>query len=251
MIKRCLIFGDSHLETNKEVDKSYLLFKSVVRRTKPDILICLGDVIDYSYISRFADIGETEGKRLADDIALLKEELQYFRKYTKESVIYLQGNHEDRLHKLMNRNPVLIGLIDVDSICKDLNVTYIPTQQQPCNLKSLGYDIDLYLTHGLTYTKHFAAKLVESVGASIIQGHTHRTQMYAQSFPDGHIVKSYGVGSLTNITEYYEKGKRITGHSNSFAELLIDDETKTWQINLIMIENESCIMNGKVYRMGT
>lgn len=242
-MKKILIFGDSHLETKKGVDSSYSLFKQIVKLSKPNITLCVGDLLDFSYISHFTELGEAEGKRLSEDIEIFKNELSYFKKYSKEGVIFLQGNHEDRLNKLLLKNPVLIGIVDLTKICKDLGVTYVPTNEQPYKLLP-----DLYVTHGLTFAKHFCAKLADTAGCSIISGHTHRTQMFVNSYPDGRIIKSYGVGSLTDIIEYYEKGKRLTGHSNSFAELLIDDDGY-WQINIVMIENGKCIMDGKVFTL--
>lgn len=243
-LKKYLIFGDSHLETLREVDNSYLLFKEVVKKTRPDVIVCLGDLLDLSYISHFAELGETEGKRLSTDIELFKEELKYFKKYAKERVVFLQGNHEDRLNKLLNKNPVLIGMIDLEKICSEIGIEYIPTPKQPYKLLN-----DLYITHGLTFTKHFCAKLADTVGCSIVQGHTHRTQQFVQTFPDGRVVKGYGVGSLTDTIEYYEKGKRMTGHSNSFGELTVSDNQ--WQLNLIMIENDTCILNNRIFSLET
>ena len=242
VMKKYLIFGDCHLEKMREVDNSYLLFKEVVKKTRPNVIVCLGDLLDFGYISHYAELGETEGKRLSDDINTFKEELMFFKKYSKERAIFLQGNHEDRLYKLLNKNPVLIGMVDLESICNQIGVEYVPTVKQPFKLLD-----DLYVAHGLTYTKQFCAKLADSVGCSIVQGHTHRTQQFVQTYPDGRIIKSFGLGSLTDTIEYYEKGKRMTGHSNSFGELILLDNQ--WQLNTIMIENNKCIMDGKLYTL--
>ena len=242
-MKEYLIFGDSHLESERVVDNSYLLFKQVVEKRKPDNIVCLGDALDFGYISRFSDIGSQEGKRLSKDIELFKEEFKFFKKYSKGEVTFLSGNHEDRLLKLLNAQPVLQGLVSIESVCEELGIKYIPTDKQPYKL----FD-DLYITHGLTFAKYAAGKLADTAGASIISGHTHRTQSYVNSYPDGRLIQSYCLGSLTNITEYYERGKRITGHSNSFGQLLID-ETGYWQFNTIMISNDKCVVDKKEYSL--
>ena len=246
MVKKYLIFSDSHLEANRGIDSSYTLFKEVVKKVKPNTIICLGDLIDLSYISRFSDVGESEGKRLADDIEIFRNELTYFKKYSKEEVVFLSGNHEDRLLKLMNKNPVLKGIVDLEETCNQLGVKYVPTERQPYKLLN-----DLYVSHGLTYCKHFTSKLADSMGNSIITGHTHRTQCFVNSYPDGRIIESYGLGSLTDTIEYYEKGKRLTGHSNSFGELLVDEETGQWNFSLVMIKNGKCFVDGKLYTLET
>lgn len=246
MVKKYLIFSDVHLETLREIDNSYLLFKEVCKKVRPNRIICLGDLLDFSYISHFADVGETEGKRLSDDIAIFRKELSYFKKCSKEPVIFLSGNHCDRLEKLLNKNPVLKGIVDLKEICSELGIVYITTSEQPYKLLD-----DLYITHGLTYTKHFCSKLADSMGTSVITGHTHRNQMFVNSYPDGRIIESYGIGSLTSITEYYERGKRITGHSNGFGELLVDEDTGQWNFNIIIIKNNKCFVDGKLYTLET
>lgn len=245
-IKKHLIFGDSHLESLKEPDNSYILFKEVVKRVRPHKIISLGDSLDFSYISRFSSVGESEGCRIKDDIELFKNEFNYFKKYAKEEVIFLSGNHEDRLKKLFNSQPVLKGIVDLETVCKELEVTYIPTEKQPYKLFK-----DLYIVHGLCFNKNYTAKLADTMGASIITAHTHRTQLTVNSYPDGRIIQSWGIGSLCDTIEYYEKGKRLTGHSNSFMELLVDEDTEFWQCNLIIINNNKCYVDNKLYSLET
>lgn len=216
--------------------------KKILKLSKPNIIVCIGDLLDFSYISHFTELGEAEGKRLVEDVDIFKNELSYYKKYAKEEVIFLQGNHEDRLNRLLLKNPVLMGLVDLRDTCEKLGIKYVPTNEQPYKLLN-----DLYITHGLCYNKHFTSKLADTAGMSIISGHTHRTQSFVNSYPDGRIIKSFGLGSLTDTIEYYEKGKRLTGHSNSFGELLIDEDY--WQFNTVMIENGKCILDGKLFTL--
>lgn len=243
-MKKIFIFGDAHLSSYETPDNSYLLFKEVVRKIKPDQIWCLGDIIDFSYISRFSDIGSSEGCRIKDDLELFRDEFKFFKKNAKESVTFLMGNHCDRLLKLFNSQPVLKGIVDLETACKELGINYVPTEKQPYRVLN-----NLYITHGLCTNKNFTQKLVTDVSENIISGHCHRTQSYVLSYPDGRIVKSFGIGSLTEYTETYCKGKRVTGHSNSWGEILLDEESGYWQFNTIMIEDSKCIVDNKFFEL--
>lgn len=243
MINRTLVFGDSHLETLTEVDKSYLLFKKVVQILKPSTVIINGDLLDFSYISKFSEnvLGATEGKRLKDDFDILRKELAFFKKYSKR-VIYLEGNHENRLNKYLEKNPVLKGLFKISDVVNEIEVEFIPINQQPYN-----YRDDLLLAHGLSFTKYFSCKHVEQCNNNIICAHTHRTQTYTTSFPDGSVLTGYGIGTLGPLNPEYIAGQRLPGWSHSFAEILEDEESRSIQINMILINDKdnSCIINGK------
>lgn len=246
MIKKYLIFSDSHLSANEEPNSSYSLFKEVCKKVRPNIIVCLGDLINFEYIGKFSDIGSAEGCRIKDDIELFRNEFKFFKKCVKDEVIFLSGNHEDRLSRLFNSQPVLKGIVSIETVCEELGVKYIPTEEQPYKLLE-----DLYVTHGICTNKNFTQKMATEVSENIISGHCHRTQSYVLSYPSGRIVKSFGIGSLTEYTESYCKGKRVTGHSNSVAELFLDEESGYWQLNTIMIENQKCIVNGKLYTLET
>ena len=238
-MNKIIIFGDAHLETMVEPDKSYLLLKKVITTIKPSEIVINGDLLDFSYISSFADgvFGAQEGKRLKDDFDIFKKELQFFKKYSKK-VIFLEGNHEARLNKYLEKNPVLKGIMSLQTICEELNIEYVPLNQQP-----YAYRPDFWITHGLCYNKYFASKTVEQCNVNIVCSHTHRTQSYSISYPNGKIITGYGIGCLSNINPDYTAGLRQNGWTHSFGELLEDESG--FQFNTIIIENDSCIVNGK------
>lgn len=239
-----LLFGDVHLEQDVEVDASYQLFKKVVQGIKPNKLICGGDFADFSYISRWSEglPGMQEGKRLKDDFETMREEFQFLKKYTKE-LIFFEGNHEERVKKYLDKNPVLKGVMSIESLCEEEGVTYIETARQPYKLLD-----DLYLAHGLSFNKYFASWVVERMNENIITFHTHRTQTYSVSFPTGKIITGYGIGCLCDVNPEYVAGKRITGHTNSFGILYLHDSGE-WQLDIIPIKDNSCIIGKKQYNL--
>lgn len=245
-MRRILMGGDAHLQQNQEPDISYNLFKKVVSALKPNQVILGGDLLDMEFIGHFATLGQQEGKRLSETLDILKNELVFFKKYSKEQVIFLQGNHEERLDRFLDSQPVLKGSVDFEGIFNNLNIKYIPMNQQPYK-----YLPNLYICHGMYYNQYFTKKHIELLGESCINFHTHRVQQYVNSYPNGKTMQGIGVGSLTEPVEYYCKGKSIPNHSRSFLELLVDEETGRWQANNIIINMDEakawCIANNKVF----
>ena len=239
---KTLVFSDVHLESGIDVDPSYKTIKNVISKEKFDRIIIAGDLMDFSYISRWVEDLPlfSEGKRLNNDLKFLESELTWIKKYCKD-ITYLSGNHEDRVQKLIAKNPVLEGIISLGEICRKIGVTYIETEQQPYKI----YD-DLFIGHGLALTKYCASKNVETCGVSVITGHSHRTQSFTTSQLNGIPMTGYSIGCVSSLNPGYVAGKRISGWSQSFG--ILYNEGSMWDFNLIMIKRNSCIVNGKVYR---
>lgn len=239
-----LLFGDVHIEQGVELDPSYKLFKKVVQRLKPSKIICGGDMADFSYISRWTEgmPGMQEGKRLKEDFDALREEIRFFKKYTKE-FIYFEGNHEERIKKFLEKTPVLKGVLSLESLCEEEKIAYIETGYQPYKLLE-----DLYVAHGLSFNKYFSCWTVEKMNENIVTFHTHRTQSYSISFPTGKIITGYGMGCLCDTNPPYLAGKRISGHTNSFGVLYLHD-TGDWQLDIIPIKHGSCIVGNKRFNL--
>ena len=238
---KTLIFSDVHLEYKESIDPSYLTIRNVIAKEKFDQIIIAGDLFDFSYISRWtADSpGLTEGKRLHDDFELLESELKYMKKYCP-NIIYLEGNHEERLQKFILANPVLEGLVSLESICSDNGVKYVKTVKQPMKIFT-----DLFVSHGLALNKYCAAQNVEKTGVSIITGHSHRTQSYTTSYLNKKAITGYSIGCISSLNPNWVAGKRISGWAQSFGILYGDSHM--WDFSLIMVKKHKCIVGGKLY----
>jgi len=241
-LNKTLIISDTHLEQDVDKDKSYLTIKRMIPKEKFDVIVLNGDFLDLSYISQWTrDMpGLVEGKRLTWDLQILRKELTFFKKHAT-NVIYIEGNHEARLQNFLHKNPVLEGMIELDIICKELGVAYIPTVLQPLRMFS-----DLYIAHGLSLNKYCAANNAEKSGVSIITGHSHRSQMYTTSYMNEVPLTGYSIGCVSSLCPGWVKGKRITGWSQSFGILYGDKDQ--WDLNIIMLKDHKCIVGGKLYK---
>jgi predicted phosphodiesterase len=241
-IRKTLIFSDVHLEAGIREDTAYELLKRVIAKEKFDNIIIDGDFLDLSYISHFTEDTPllTEGKRLKADFDYLRRELKFFKKHCKGRLIYLEGNHEERVQKMVNAAPVLDGLVSIDQICRDEDVEYIQTNKQPMQLKD-----DLYIAHGLALTKFCSATNVEKAGVSIITGHSHRTQLYTTSYLNQKPVTGISLGCISTLSPEYVQGKRIPNWSRSFGILRTSNDY--WDVQLVHIKENKCIVGDTLY----
>lgn len=242
-MKKVLVFGDCHLDATKTCDYSYALMKKYAKTKKWDEIICLGDWLDFTFIGHFADVMAAEGRRINEDLQLLRSELRFFKSILKKGgkLIYLEGNHEERLQRLIRSQPVLEGLVSIKSVCEELGVEYVLTEEQPYK-----YNQYLYIAHGLCWNKNYTDKLAREVGNNIIVGHCHRNQTTTTSYPDGRTVTAWGLGSLTEQIEEYVKGKALVGHSNGFAVVYVDEDDY-FGVNPILIHDGVMIIDGVRY----
>jgi len=88
-----------------------------IREYKPDVVIDLGDAADFQSISTHSAPGSLskEGQRLMQDFEvanraeiLLRQGMKGFK---PKRMIRLHGNHEHRLTRYLDANPVLAGLV--------------------------------------------------------------------------------------------------------------------------------------------
>lgn len=146
------------------------------KNLKPDKLFILGDYIDCYSISRF-DRNPERITNLQSEFNQGKEILWQIRDIIDGEIIFIAGNHEDRLRKFLWNNPVLNGCIKLEDKL-DLNNLDIKFYEYG---KNFIYKDKLIYTHGNKvnkYSAYTAKNLLDDLGLSVISGHTHRLGMH-------------------------------------------------------------------------
>ena len=102
---------------------------------KPKDIIHIGDHWDFSSLSSFNSPRDQEGKRLTNDInsgiVALKEVTDWIslrnkaskKKAYKPNLNFVMGNHEDRLKRFVDKNPLLEGFYDLPFVINSLGWT--------------------------------------------------------------------------------------------------------------------------------
>ena len=126
-----LVIADTQIDKDSPLDHIEALSKYIWKH-KPDTIIHGGDNWDFPSLSSYATPSDREGLRLVSDIESglngLKKVMAYTedrnrtgkrKQYTPE-LHFLMGNHEKRLDKFIDGQPLLHGLIDLRGMIEEL-----------------------------------------------------------------------------------------------------------------------------------
>lgn len=146
---------------------------------KPDSVIDIGDNADFPSMSSFSapGSGDKEGQRLLADIeaanraeALLREGMGGFR---PKQLVRMRGNHEHRLLRYIDANPVLEGIVGLH-LLDDKGWEVVPYFNGSPGVKYID---------GIAYAHYFAnpntgkpisgtiQNRLSKIGTSFVQGH--------------------------------------------------------------------------------
>lgn len=165
---------------------------------RPDVLVDLGDNADFPSVSSYSVPGsmDKEGQRLAKDIeaaqeadALLFEGMGRFR---PKRMIRLRGNHEDRLDRYLQLNPVLQGIVGLH-LLNDSDWEIVPYENGAPGV---------IVVEGISFAHYFANP---NTGRPIGGTATYKLAAIGTPFVQGH-VQGYDIG-----TRQYATGKVIRG----------------------------------------
>jgi len=185
---------------------------------QPDTVVCLGDFADMPSLSSY-DQGKKsfEGRRYLADIEASKDAMCAFlsplwefnakakrnkeKQYHPRMVLTL-GNHENRIHRAVNDDPKLEGVLSVDAL----------------GYEGFGWEVvpflDVVVIDGVAFSHYFVTGLmgrpVTSAAAcltkkhqSCIQGHQQGLQIATGYKADGSLLTSIIAGSCYEHDEPY------------------------------------------------
>ena len=240
MIKKVIILPDVHIDT--KVSKEYKVVKRFVKDFKADEIVLLGDFMDVSALSAW-DLDKKrlmEGRRYKKEVDVVNNELNYLQNYTKK-ITYLEGNHENRVERYLDRNPEMEGMIEVKEVLYLNNRKIIYHKMN--ELYKLGH---LRFTHGIYTNEFHTKKTLQAIGDNIVYGHIHRPQAYMLNMMLQKPIMAYSLGSLCNKSPDYMKGKPANWMTG-FAVVYYDDKNGMFNLYVINIINNKFIWNGKIY----
>lgn len=242
-MKSAVFFADRHMIHDEPPHWSWELFLRFVTDFKPDILIDGGDHLDLSYISSFnrEKLLLLEGKRLKKDFDNLTTELRQLRDTTKR-MLYLEGNHEERLRRAIEKQPLLQGMAELETNVdfSALDIEYYPVGKQPVKIGKLHF------LHGVYTNEHHAKKHLTKYMGNVTYGHIHKFQSYYQGVPlRDDEMGANSIGCLCDKNPAWLKGP---GHwQNGFAVIYFDDRGYYNFYPVIMIKKRF-IFEGREYQ---
>ena len=184
---------------------------------KPDVIIHLGDHWDMHSLSSY-DMGKkaAEGARYNEDIEVGIEGMDLLTKAIatagrgyKPRMVYLMGNHEQRIERHTEAYPYLHGTLSYNDLC----------------LKKFGWEVKDYLKviniNGVHYAHYFhpvnsqnaysgqAPNVLTKVGYSFTQGHRPGLDVAMKPLSNGKTLRGLIAGS------FYQHKEKYKGHQGN------------------------------------
>lgn len=229
--KRHFIIPDRQIKPNVPLEYNRWLGMAI-KEYEPDEVIDIGDNNDFSSLSYYATAREREGRRLKADIdaANRGEELllEGMDGYEPDRKWRHRGNHEERLQRFLNDNPVLEGLIG-EHLLSDEGWNIIPYWNGNPKVNEIdGISYAHYFTHvntGKAIGGTASYKLTQ-IGSPFVQGHVQGYDIGTKQFATGRTIRGVVIGSCYMHDEEY-KGMA----NNHWRGALILNEVRNGQFS--------------------
>lgn len=231
-------------------------FGQFLEDLRPDNLILNGDIQDFKSCTQHPG-AEEWGLDTEEEFHLGSKFMGRVRRAVGDEcdIDYCEGNHETRPRRLIGSVlPQLRNLGKVKNMSEALNlgthgIRYHLEDEQPLKRGQL------IVIHGHQQGKgkksflpiHHAKKMAELYGLpghTVVYGHTHKEQVFAQSQYHGNM-KAIGLGCMARLDPKWTDAK--TGgwiHQFGFGWILPSGETHFYPVT---IKNGAFVANGKLY----
>lgn len=164
-MKRVLLIPDCHIPYHDK--KAWALLLKAARAFKPDIIVTLGDFVDFYAVSSHSKNPDRvrDLKWEVDEALTCLDELDSLGAHEK---IYISGNHEDRLERfLQDKAPELFSIVKIPKILEldERGWRYVPYKD---DIK-LG---KLYMTHDTGKAGKYAHyQALDAYQGNVVIGH--------------------------------------------------------------------------------
>jgi len=236
-IKTELVFSDVHIPYQDDLAIQTMFDYIQTENIKPDIIVILGDLLDFYQISSFSK--DPRRKKVSQELEQTKMVISYIRtSFPDARIIYYFGNHEERWQRFIFKNAkeiadLVIDLLPVKLGLKELN---IEVMEEPFRIGKLWH------LHGSERKGSFNIEYITNVfwkyiHDNFIIAHFHRTQEKIFKSITGKIYVGTAIGCLCQLQMDYAK---LNNWNHGFAIVKYDDKGN------FRIENKQ-IFNGEVF----
>lgn len=240
-LRKMVVLPDTHFPLHDPKAMSAVI--TFLEEFKPDTVVILGDWFDFEAISRWDPV-DLDTFTTMEEIHVGTRGLEQVRRAVgdKCEVIFLEGNHEERLAKYMIANcREMYGITDLYRLAKMdvLDIKFIPVKNQP-----LRYG-DVDFIHGSFTNKYHAFKHVDVYRRNIVYGHLHDVQRFSVANPNGEPIMGLSLGCLANKNQKYLKG-RPTNWTHALGVFYFSKDGK-FTDHVIPIVDGQFVFDGIVY----
>lgn len=237
---KILVVGDCHVDETQSLERFNWLGKLIVDE-RPDHIVYMGDFLTLNCLSAW-DLNKRakmEGRRYAVEVGVgrfalgmaeapmrklqIRQRANHEKLY-KPELVFIEGNHEDRLTRYLEKDPTFAGHISIE---KDLSLfargyKFIPYREY-------HYINNIAFTH-IPFNKireisgaNITMKASQCIVDSVVFGHTHEQHLahiHRQGMP--HLQDIYNCGCFISKKEDYVHG-RVTQYWRGVSFLHTED----------------------------
>lgn len=253
-MKRAIIIPDIHAPFHDKKSLRAVEYFMADKTQKWDYYVNLGDLMDFDQLSSFnkEKLRKLEGRNLFKDYEIANEILDrhqdiLLKKNPDTEFALLEGNHEERIERLLDKEPNFQGIMEVEIRLrlKERNIRWIRCWTQR-ELYRIG---KLYFTHGDYLSKYHAHKMVEAYGINIAYGHTHDIQNHTKTFKrdnKSQTIMGQSCGYLADPNKLDYIKNRPTNWTQAVAVAEFQDNGN-FNLVVISIINHQFSYNGTLY----
>lgn len=240
MSKTHFVFSDAHAHPDYSNERADWLgeFMFVVR---PDVVIDIGDTADMASLSEYDKNKRSyQGRAYAKDIEAhndFQERLWYRWKKSKKKLpraIRLIGNHDQRIDRVLDHHPELVGTVGYHNLELDRYYdTIVPYNgNAPGTITIDGVTYSHFFVSGVmgkpVSGEHPAYTLLSKKHASCTQGHTHVMDYCVRTKEDG----SRLMGLITGCYQDYDAPWAGQANKLWYRAAFVKDHVENGQYNL-------------------
>ena len=214
-----LVIGDPHAHPDYD-NKRFTDLGRFIVRTRPDIVVCIGDMADMPSLSMYD-------------------------KGTKPKFHMTLGNHEDRIDRAVNSTPELDGAIGLQDLQYEKFGWNVTPFKKSVTIK--GITFSHYFTSGVggrpISSVHIGHALVSKLHCSAVQGHSHLYNHSEQTRPDGQKIFGLSAGCYSH-PEYRETWCKDTEYQWWRGLIMLEGLDGEGYYNSIRAITQRSIRNG-------
>lgn len=241
---RRLFLPDTHTPDHDK--KAWKIVQDVAQDFQPDEIVVGGDFFDCEPVSQYTK--DPKAKiLLEDDLAIGRDVLFDLERRSKcKSMVFLQGNHEERIDRYIAKQAPAFAGLDVRKDILKLPDYYrwFPYGRRNKYFMANGR---LMATHGTLYNKHVcAAMLAKYPGTSVIFFHTHRFGEAQTVDVHGNVRRAINSGWLGDKSKAtYVKDNDEWCHGITLG--WFHPNTDRFWLQPVAIVNDQAVVGGKLY----
>ncbi len=242
--KTMLAFADVHVP--HQSPGALEVFCRAAERLRPDLIVCLGDLLDCGQFSVHPPTYGVPETDYEDDLRQANALLDRLQKACGRLAL-VEGNHEHRLRRWAAATSEGRGAYSMLSpsirLMRDRkNCKYIPYGSADGKYPHYAVNSRIVAVHGWSYARNATREhLTISQGRSVIHGHCHRadTCMIQDIWSSGGVIQARGAGCLCKRIPLYGTGRPVDW-TNGFVTAYIGRRSDT--LYTIPILHDRCIL---------